>query len=200
MEKLASSAPVGQQEARVVALEHEIEKLRREVRTLRIANGELERIVGRDTLTPVHNRRYFINALNQRIMRLERYGTRAAIVFVDVDGLKCLNDTHGHGAGDFALVHVAQLLAANIRNTDVVARIGGDEFALILEEMGEEEAQAKIAQLAGVLAQSRCDYCDVPLRVGASFGLAILRGGDRDEDVMARADAAMYATKRRGRD
>src|SRR3546814_4771735 len=102
---------------------------------LRIANSELERLVERDTLTPLYNWRYFINAVKDRLKRLGRYGTRSILGFADVDGLKRINDTHGHNAGDYALIHIARLLAENVRTTDIVARIAGDEFALILEEL-----------------------------------------------------------------
>src|SRR3546814_8483487 len=76
--------------------------LKRELMMLRIANSELERVVERDTLTPLYNRRYFINAVNDRLKRLGRYGTRSILVFADVDGLKRISDTHGHNAGDYA--------------------------------------------------------------------------------------------------
>ena len=177
-------------------LRGEIAALQQEVRLLRMANAELERVAVRDTLTPLHNRRYFINALNDRIVRRNRYGARAAVLFADVDELKRLNDFHGHQAGDLALIHAAHLLQAQVRASDVVARIGGDEFALILEETDEPAARAKAAQLIAALASTPCvlDGCSFTVRV--SIGLTVLVEGDRDEDVMARADADMYARKR----
>ncbi|MBK5265432.1 MAG: GGDEF domain-containing protein [Alphaproteobacteria bacterium] len=174
--------------------------MRRELRSLRIANSELERVVERDTLTPLYNRRYFINAINDRRKRLERYGTRSILVFVDVDGLKRINDTHGHNAGDYALIHIAGLLFANVRTTDIVARIGGDEFALVLEELTKDEALAKIAQLREAILQASCEYGDASLMLGASFGMAVMLESDTDEALIARADADMYANKRKMRD
>lgn len=174
--------------------------MRRELMSLRLANSELERVVERDTLTPLYNRRYFINALNDHRKRLGRYGTRSILVFVDVDGLKRINDTHGHNAGDYALIHIAGLLTANVRTTDIVARIGGDEFALILEELTKHEALAKIAQLQQAILQAPCEYGDVLLVLGASFGMAVMLESDTDEALIARADADMYANKRKMRD
>src|SRR3546814_9327299 len=94
---------------------------------LRIANSELERVVERDTLTPLYNRCYFINAVNDRLKRLGRYGTRSIIVFADVEGIKRINDTLGNNAGDYALINIACLIAANVRtHAIVVSIVGGD--------------------------------------------------------------------------
>lgn len=188
-----------QADPRIDELEKEIVLLRRELRVLRMANNELERVVVRDTLTPLHNRRYLITALNERIQRLDRYGTPAVLVFVDVDGLKQINDRHGHNAGDFALVHIARALAANIRACDVAARMGGDEFALILDEVDEAGARDKVTALDAAVAAARCDYGNARLDVYASFGMAQIQTGDRDEDIIARADAHMYKVKREKR-
>lgn len=196
---VALQGPERDEDPRIAELRVQLASMRAEVMALRMANRELERIVDRDTLTPLYNRRYFINALNDRINRFTRYGTRAVVVFVDVDGLKQVNDLHGHNGGDFALVHMARLLAVNVRTTDVAARIGGDEFALILDELGEEEARIKITALATAIRESQCDYAGTTLPVRASFGMALIQPGDRDEDVMGRADADMYAAKRTSR-
>lgn len=178
------------------ALLREVEALRREVAILTTANAELERVAVRDTLTPLFNRRYFMTQLDERLERLDRYGAHAAILFLDIDGLKTVNDRHGHSAGDFLLVHAAMILSTHIRASDVAARIGGDEFALILEEADEPTARAKAEQLAQMLADSDCDYDGATLPVRASIGLTVLQPGDRAEDVLSRADADMYTAKR----
>lgn len=196
--KLKNVAPMTDAD-RVRDLESQIAVLRRELLSLRIANSELERVVERDTLTPLYNRRYLINAINDRLKRLSRYGTRSILVFVDVDGLKGINDTHGHGAGDFALIHIAALLSDNVRTTDIVARIGGDEFALILEELSKEEAQAKVGRLRQAIAETPCEFNGAQLTLGASFGMAVMLESDTDESLVARADADMYANKRKAR-
>ena len=196
--KLENVAPLTDAD-RIRDLESQIAVLRRELLSLRIANSELERVVERDTLTPLYNRRYLINAINDRLKRLERYGTRSILVFVDVDGLKTINDTHGHGAGDYALIHIAALLSVNVRTTDIVARIGGDEFALILEELTKVEAQVKIDRLRQVIAETPCDFNGASLTLGASFGMAVMLESDTDESLVARADADMYGNKRKAR-
>jgi diguanylate cyclase (GGDEF)-like protein len=182
-------------EETIAALSDELARLRRENMVLRMANEELERVVVRDTLTPLYNRRYFITCLNDRINRLQRYDAPAVVVFIDVDGLKAVNDHHGHCAGDYVLLHVAQMLAGAIRTTDVAARIGGDEFALILDAMSEQDAGRKIAGLEQLVRDTPCDFDEVQLAVAASFGFTGLLHDDSDFSVIARADKAMYAAK-----
>lgn len=180
----------------VEELRSEITSLRRELRLLRMANAELERIAVRDPLTPLYNRRFFLTALTERLARAKRYDAKAAVLFIDINKMKFINDQFGHGAGDFALVHAAQLVRTSIRSTDVAARIGGDEFAVILEEVDEEQALAKAVQLEEVIAATSCIYGDDVLPVSASIGLTMLRPEDSEDSLIERADANMYARKR----
>jgi diguanylate cyclase (GGDEF)-like protein len=180
----------------VSALEQEVVALRKELRLLRLANEELERLVVRDTLTPLYNRRHFITCLIERLNRLERYGTTSALVFIDVDGMKSINDTFGHSAGDYALNHVAHLLIGAIRSTDIAARVGGDEFALLLDGLDESAALSKAEHLSKLIASTECNFGDYILPLSASFGCTALRSGDSDFAAIARADMAMYAAKR----
>ncbi|MBO9574736.1 MAG: GGDEF domain-containing protein [Sphingobium sp.] len=181
----------------VSALEQEVIALRKELQLLQLANEELERLVVRDTLTPLYNRRHFITCLSERLNRLERYGTACALVFIDVDGMKAINDGHGHGGGDAALTHVAHLLIGATRSTDIAARVGGDEFALLLDGLDETAAQAKAVHLSEMIASSECRFQSKVLPLTASFGCTALRSGDSDFAAIARADMAMYAAKRR---
>jgi diguanylate cyclase (GGDEF)-like protein len=180
----------------VSALEQEVVALRKELRLLKLANEELERLVVRDTLTPLFNRRHFIACLTDRLSRLERYGTRAALVFIDIDGMKAINDRFGHGAGDCALNHISRLLIGAIRSTDIAARVGGDEFALLLDGLDEQAANDKATHLSALIATSECRFGDHVLPLSASFGCTGLRSGDSDFAAIARADMAMYAAKR----
>lgn len=187
---------VDEKSSAINELQNEISALRRELRLLRIANAELERVAVRDSLTPLFNRRYFLSALNERLGRAKRYKTKAAVLFIDVNRMKHINDLFGHSAGDFALVHVAQIVQAHIRTTDVAARIGGDEFAIILEEVDEDQALAKTEQLGDVLSTVQCRFGEETLPVSASIGLTMLRPDDSDDQLIERADADMYARKR----
>ena len=190
------SPEIDEQSSTINELRSEVSTLRRELRLLRIAHAELERVAVRDTLTPLFNRRYFLTALNERLVRAKRYNTRAAVLFVDVNRMKYINDVFGHSAGDFALVHTAQVVQAHIRTTDVAARIGGDEFAIILEEVDEEKAVAKAEQLGEVLRTTECPYGEDMLPVSASIGVTMLRASDTEDALIERADADMYARKR----
>ncbi|QJQ31126.1 GGDEF domain-containing protein [Sphingomonas lacunae] len=177
-------------------LRAEIARLQRENRALTIALAEMERVAERDMLTPLFNRRYFLSALHQRIARTERFGDRIALVYVDVDNLKQINDTHGHGAGDFALIEIAARLAAAMRPCDVLARIGGDEFGILLDHVSQIEAAGKMRRLKAIIEDEPCHYEGQAMQLGAAFGLAMITPGQSAEDLVGRADAAMYRNKR----
>ena len=100
---------------------------------------QLDQLAHQDSLINLPNRRGFMRELERLIARVDRYGIDGAMLFVDVDGLKTINDTFGHRAGDEALIQVANLLANGVRQSDVVARIGGDEFGILLESCRREE-------------------------------------------------------------
>lgn len=156
----------------------------------------LEDEICRDTLTPLYNRRYFEQAVALSIAHCQRYHSRAALLFMDLDDLKSINDTFGHGAGDEALRAVAHVLLANVRSTDVVARIGGDEFALLLGTISDSAVERKIAELTAGIAQCRLDFLDNGAHLSATFGHAFIRCDDRADLVLARADSQMYLSKR----
>lgn len=156
---------------------------------------ELERLADMDTLTPLPNRRAFLRDLERSIARVERYGVSAALMFVDVDDLKALNDAHGHAAGDGALKHIAAVLRRGVRAGDLVARIGGDEFALLVEPVDEAAARAKAATLLAAAAESAFEWTGAAVPVGISIGLAMIEPGDTIDSLLARADARMYETK-----
>ncbi|MPT47192.1 MAG: GGDEF domain-containing protein [Sphingobium sp.] len=177
-------------------LRNEITALRRELRLLRIANSELERVAIQDTLTPLFNRRYFLNSLQEQLARARRYNNQAALLFIDVNRMKHINDRFGHSAGDYALVHVARIVESHIRSTDIAARIGGDEFAMILEAVDEQGATAKAEQLSAMLHSTPCLFGAAALPVSVAIGITMLRPNDTQESLMDRADADMYARKR----
>ena len=176
-------------------MRRERDALRRENRILKIAVAELERVSERDTLTPLFNRRYFLTAIHQRLARFERHAETAAVVFVDVNQLKYINDSFGHAAGDFALMEIARRLDESIRATDVAARIGGDEFGLILDQSSEEGARAQIARLGDVLTAAPAEYDGHRIALSACFGIAMLQSGMNESDILAAADRDMYRNK-----
>ena len=177
------------------ALIAEISRLRGEVARLETRVEELDRLANQDPLVPVANRRGLILQLDMMIARCERHGTPAALLFVDVDGLKALNDTFGHAAGDAALIHLTEMMVASVRQTDMVARIGGDEFAILLDHADEKSACETAARLADQVAG--CEFCfeGTCLPLSIAIGFTHIQVGDSPESVLDRADEAMYREK-----
>lgn len=178
----------------MATLEQRLSVLERENRALRLAVAELERISERDTLTPLYNRRYFIAALDAAISRATRYDEEATLVFCDVNRLKEINDNHGHAAGDFALIKVAERLAGAVRSTDTIARLGGDEFGIILEKTGLDAAADKIEALACALDE-QCEYGKSVIPLSAAFGIAAIRSKLDSDALLEEADRNMYTAK-----
>ncbi len=158
--------------------------------------AELERLADTDPLTELPNRRPFMRAIARAIRHRERHATPAAVLFIDVDGLKAVNDRHGHLSGDAALLHIARVLHREVRASDTVSRIGGDEFGLVLDHVSEPAARAKAASLARAVSDAPLIFGDAAIDVRLSIGVATMREGDTTEAVLGRADNEMYAAKR----
>jgi diguanylate cyclase (GGDEF)-like protein len=186
------AAPPTSEPARLAA---EVARLEAELGTLRARVQELEASAERDPLTEVLNRRGFARELARAIAYLTRYPARAVLVYLDLDGFKPVNDTHGHAAGDAVLKAVAATLTGHVRASDSVGRLGGDEFAVLLWNLSEAAAHAKALALETDIASAAIAWQGRTLSVGASAGIALLAATDSAEEVMGRADAAMYARK-----
>ncbi len=158
----------------------------------------MEQRANHDVLTGLPNRRYFIESLEKRIKRCQRYGDNTALLFLDVDDLKMINDAHGHAAGDILLTHLAKLLKDNIRVCDMVARIGGDEFALLLDNLDADQVENKILSLIDLIKTSNLAYEGQTLKFGAAIGYSFVGPADTVADLMSRADEAMYQSKNDG--
>jgi diguanylate cyclase (GGDEF)-like protein/PAS domain S-box-containing protein len=154
-----------------------------------------------DPLTGLPNRRLLVDRLDHALTRSARQETLVGLLFCDLDHFKQINDDYGHAAGDCALVAVAQRIEGLLREGDTVARTGGDEFVVVLEDLVEPDDAGRIAdRVRAVLAQPVL-FEDTPLRVTASIGVAISNGDtERVEGLLGRADDAMYRAKERGRD
>jgi len=159
---------------------------------------EMRFLAEHDPLTRLYNRRAFTHRLQVEGARARRYGTHFALVVLDVNGFKHINDRHGHMAGDAALTRVADLLNRHLRAPDAAFRIGGDEFALVLTEIEPDAVTPVVQRIAGHLAEMSTPEGHA---VTASFGVAVFGGPVQDEEALLRAaDAAMYAAKRMGED
>jgi diguanylate cyclase (GGDEF)-like protein len=176
-------------------LVEEISLLRGKVARLQERVEQLDQLAHQDSLINLPNRRGFMRELERLISRVDRYGINAAMLFVDLDGLKMINDTFGHRAGDEALIQVANLLAKGVRHSDIVARIGGDEFGILLEASDESDAHETATRLVDQICG--CDFMHdgdaLPLSV--AIGVGMIDALDTAETVMERADEAMYRRK-----
>jgi diguanylate cyclase (GGDEF)-like protein len=157
---------------------------------------ELARLANHDLLTGLVNRRRFEDELGARLAETRRYGTSGALLVLDLDRFKPINDEHGHAAGDAMLKAVAATLRATVRATDIVARLGGDEFAVVLPHTSVEGAATCAAKIIEGIGALRVTFAGVALGVGVSIGIASFQGSG---DALAAADAALYDAKRAGR-
>ena len=173
----------------------EIERLQAALKAEQARVKELEASADTDPLTQVFNRRGFDRELKRSLAYVKRYWTRAALIYVDLDGFKPVNDQHGHAAGDAVLTAVAALLTRSVRASDTVARLGGDEFGLILWNLSEADAAAKAWALEAAIGETSVDWGGGALSVGASIGFAMLGPSDDLAEALSKADHAMYARK-----
>lgn len=180
----------------IARLIEEVDRLRRDLDTRDQRIAYLEQLADEDPLAPVLNRRAFVRELGRMVAFAERYGTPSSVLYFDLNGLKAINDRWGHAAGDAALAHVADVLLRHTRGTDVVGRLGGDEFGVILVQADDAAAAAKSAELAGAIAGSPLDWHGDALTVSTAVGSFAFDGGEPAHTVLSRADRAMYDQKR----
>jgi diguanylate cyclase (GGDEF)-like protein len=170
------------------------------VRETETQRAEIERMAARDPLTGLARLHVVRDRLEAASARAGRAGNKVAVLFVDLDGFKKINDQLGHAAGDHVLASVGQTLRAAVRDVDLAGRIGGDEFLLILEGLPSEEPARKVATR---VLQGLCQpvtYQDSTLQVGASIGIALYPEHGSDPVTLQRtADSAMYLVKRAGK-
>ena len=173
----------------------EIARLRAEVSRLESRVEELDRLAHRDPLVPLANRRGMLRELETMIARHDRHDTPAAVLFVDLNDLKTLNDSFGHMGGDAALVTVAEKLLEGTRATDCVARLGGDEFCVLLEHADEKSAIETAERLIAIIADGDCSFEGLSMPLSVAIGVTLIEKGDTPATVLARADKAMYRVK-----
>jgi len=184
------------EDGEVARLKAENAKLRRDLEEQRDLLREARSLADQDPLVPILNRRAFVNELGRIIARVERYGEEANLIYIDLDGLKQINDTLGHIAGDAVLAHVGQQIVKAIRKSDVAGRLGGDEFAVVAGRGDEDEAEAMAKRIAAAVAAQEIVWRGERIRVSFSYGVCRLEAGMRAEQALDRADAAMYENKR----
>lgn len=185
--------------AAMTNLTNEIAQLRDEVARLKAKLDEVENLADRDALTPLLNRRAFVRELARIRNFAQRYGSPASLVYFDLDGFKAVNDRHGHAAGDACLCAVADRIVAQVRESDIVGRMGGDEFAVILVQADRQTAEAKAQALAEAIEASPILFGDWTAPLGISYGVREISPELDAEALLAEADAAMFIRKRERR-
>lgn len=183
----------------VTTLLTEIDDLRGEVARLKAKLVQVEALADRDPLTPVLNRRAFVRELSRIRTFGQRYGSRASVVYFDLDGFKAVNDRYGHAAGDAALRAVAERLLAHVRESDIVGRMGGDEFAVILVQADRPTAEAKAESLAEAIEVSPIEFGEWSAPLHVSYGVREISTELEPEELIAEADASMFIRKRERR-
>ncbi len=161
---------------------------------------KLQELSDRDYLTGLYNRRKFEEFLSYEIKRSVRHGHKFTILMIDLDNFKYINDTYGHASGDLVLKEVTEIFGSNLRNADILARIGGDEFAVILPETPYENGYAVVEKLRSRLETTAISLMFDQITITASFGIAEYpEQGETIESLQTGSDLAMYKAKRAGK-
>jgi diguanylate cyclase (GGDEF)-like protein len=180
----------------VARLAAERDRLRDELAKARGRIASLERLADEDSLTSVANRRAFVRQLTRTIAFTHRYGVPASVVYFDLNNMKQINDAHGHPIGDAALRHLAAVLRENTRSSDIVGRLGGDEFGVILAQTDDAQAHSKAAALAKAIAETPLRHGKLTVAISAAYGVHAFSGTDDPQHAIEAADRAMYEQKR----
>ena len=180
-------------------LRAEIRRLSGELADAQKRIADLEARADVDPLLDILNRRGFERELSRSISHVGRYGTPAALMFIDLDGFKAVNDRHGHAVGDSVLRAVAAELTGHVRASDVVGRLGGDEFGVLMWHVAPPLAEAKARDLERLIERLALAQSGAVLSVGASAGIVPLSAGVGSAVLIDAADHAMYARKRERR-
>jgi diguanylate cyclase (GGDEF)-like protein len=162
--------------------------------------GELRQLASTDPLTGIANRRRFLEAMNAELQRIRRYGNGGSLLMLDLDHFKRVNDKHGHAAGDEVLRHFTVLVQRHLRTTDLLGRLGGEEFGVLLTETPHAGAREFAERLRRHVEAEPAATGHGSIPVTVSIGLTVLTGSDAaPDDVLARADEALYEAKSKGR-
>jgi diguanylate cyclase (GGDEF)-like protein len=179
----------------IMTLMEEVDNLRRSVEGINQRLAEAEKLADQDPLLPIYNRRAFVRELTRAQAAIERYGSSSSLVYIDLNGFKGVNDTYGHQAGDFVLTEFSKRLVKSVRESDVVGRLGGDEFGLILTNTNSEQASILAARLPQELERDPIFWEGNRLEVGLAYGIVPVEPDQHPEQTLTDADSKMYQQK-----
>lgn len=166
----------------------------------KLAQKELEKLAITDSLTGLVNRYFIVKELDKALLRADRNSSQVAFLMLDLDNFKIVNDTYGHPTGDALIIEVAKRILSAVRGNDVVARIGGDEFAILVDGENVHEMAQNIAKKVLALLNETFVIEGYDVNIGVSIGIATSKGEKLTaSDIMKNADIAMYEVKERGK-
>lgn len=183
----------------VSALLEKLDDTSRELSRTKENLAEMERLVDVDCVAPIPNRRAFMRRLTWAITMHQRYGHPSTLLYFDINDFKDINDEHGHAAGDLAIRHISQLLSGAMRESDFLARIGGDEFAIIMYYANEDAAKKRGELISEKLRNTPFIFAGKQLGLSTAYGVYTVHSGDDAESCLAAADMSMYVDKRRSK-
>jgi diguanylate cyclase (GGDEF)-like protein len=186
-------------EKRAALERQEKEKLAQSVVELERRNAEMGEISIRDSVTGLYSRRYLNESVSRLIAEATRYGSAFSVALLDIDRFKAVNDTYGHTIGDAVIRKVADILNHELRASDIAARYGGDEFAMVFPQITVHGAYVACERIRAAIAKHAWDELQPGMRITASVGIAGLLAGDSFDTLFSSADRALYAVKRAGR-
>ena len=176
-------------------LDSKIKALRKEIKANEDRMSELETLVDSDPLVPVFNRRAFMREVNRTNSYAERYGGINCLFYMDIDGMKQINDQHGHAAGDAALVGLGELLQQNFHASDLVARLGGDEFGVMMAKANYKTATLKATHLQELIKKVEIKFANEQIMLSVKLGVIEMTPKMTAAEALKQADEAMYERK-----
>ncbi len=182
--------------SRVINNTLERARLRNDVKRAQAKMAEMSTV---DELTKLHNRRYFIEALEGEFERANRYETEVALIMMDLDHFKEINDKYGHPAGDMVLSEIGKILKEQVRRNDIACRYGGEEFAVILSSVSRDNIYAAYERFREMVSKQPFEYETKKLHITISIGIAFSNDAELINDLLAHADQALYQAKEAGR-
>ena len=183
----------------LMAEQHVVDILQKEVSERMEVEKELQRLASTDSLTGLWNRRKFMEVFEDEIARSCRYQRDLSLMVLDIDHFKRVNDQFGHSAGDDALIHFSKVCASCLRESDIMARMGGEEFAILLPETDEQGAMVLGERITEVVAASKLQHKKGEIKLTVSAGLCTMSEDTQPQRLYYRADMALYTAKENGR-
>ena len=174
----------------------ELEALRVENMHLKTRIVDLEKAADTDPLLPIYNRRAFVREINRARTMMGRYDILSSLIYFDLNHFKMINDEHGHAVGDDVLRMVSDVLKGGVRDCDLVARLGGDEFGVLLFKVGQADARRKAQRLSDIISERVITLNNgQSVKVDTAWGVSSCQTEDSADQILARADRAMYLAK-----